>query len=148
MAQIRENWLLLLLRLLSSFLQPHPSILSIMSCSLIRLTRSCTFRNLHPTTNRSISTSSKRLLATPTNSNSTNLSSQSSQQSDPQLGDYPSVKRENLQLRKWSPRWWDPQEKRNFGETVSTTQEGDVITFSILIRKVIDTLHPLSLSLS
>ena len=38
---------------------------------------------------------------------------------DPQLGDYPELPFENLQRRKYDPGWWDPQEKRNFGETVS-----------------------------
>lgn len=38
---------------------------------------------------------------------------------DPQLGDYPQLPFVNLQNRRYDPRWWDPQEKRNFGETVS-----------------------------
>lgn len=38
---------------------------------------------------------------------------------DPQLGDYPQLPYENLQNRRYDPAWWDPQEKRNFGETVS-----------------------------
>lgn len=38
---------------------------------------------------------------------------------DPQLGDYPDLPFVSQQQRKYSPKWWDPQEKRNFGETVS-----------------------------
>ena len=38
---------------------------------------------------------------------------------DPQLGDYPDLPYVSQQQRKYSPKWWDPQEKRNFGETVS-----------------------------
>lgn len=38
---------------------------------------------------------------------------------DPQLGDYPQLPFVSLQRRKYDPRWWDPQEKRNFGEEVS-----------------------------
>ncbi|KAJ9474159.1 hypothetical protein PHBOTO_004215 [Pseudozyma hubeiensis] len=36
---------------------------------------------------------------------------------DPQLGDYPDLPFVSQQQRKYSPKWWDPQEKRNFGET-------------------------------
>ncbi|KAJ1025006.1 hypothetical protein NDA18_004292 [Ustilago nuda] len=39
------------------------------------------------------------------------------QSKDPQLGDYPDLAFISLQQRKHSPKWWDPQEKRNFGET-------------------------------
>ena len=38
---------------------------------------------------------------------------------DPQLGDFPDVPYQSRQLRKWSPTWWDGQDKMNFGETVS-----------------------------
>jgi hypothetical protein len=38
---------------------------------------------------------------------------------DPQLGDYPDLPYQSLQRRRYDPSWWDPQEKRNFGETVS-----------------------------
>lgn len=37
---------------------------------------------------------------------------------DPQLGDYPALPREVLQWRKYSPNWWDTQDRRNYGETV------------------------------
>ncbi|KAK0532810.1 hypothetical protein OC834_002458 [Tilletia horrida] len=37
---------------------------------------------------------------------------------DPQLGDYPDLPPISLQRRRWSPNWWDGQEKRNFGETL------------------------------
>ncbi|UZJ52549.1 hypothetical protein CBS101457_001869 [Exobasidium rhododendri] len=37
---------------------------------------------------------------------------------DPQLGDYPQLPYKSLQRRKYDPRWWDPQEKKNFGETL------------------------------
>lgn len=37
---------------------------------------------------------------------------------DPQLGDYPDLPFVSLQRRKYSPKWFDPQEKRNYGETV------------------------------
>lgn len=38
---------------------------------------------------------------------------------DPQIGDYPNLPRYSTQTR--GPYgWWDPQDKRNFGETVST----------------------------
>lgn len=40
---------------------------------------------------------------------------------DPQLGDYPDLPFVSLQQRKYSPKWWDTQEKRNFGETVSAS---------------------------
>lgn len=39
---------------------------------------------------------------------------------DPQLGDYPEVPFKSYQLRKHDKNWWDPQEKRNFGEPVSS----------------------------
>ncbi|SNX85777.1 uncharacterized protein MEPE_04486 [Melanopsichium pennsylvanicum] len=39
------------------------------------------------------------------------------QSEDPQLGDYPNLPFISQQSRKYSPKWWDPQEKRNFGET-------------------------------
>jgi len=91
-----------------------------MSSSLLRLSRSSTrsLLALNPTSTstRSISSTSK-LLA-------------SSETQDPQLGDYPQIKRENLQNRKWSPRYWNTQEKRNFGETVRTrlqTAEKDAL---------------------
>ena len=36
---------------------------------------------------------------------------------DPQIGDYPNLPRNSTQAR--GPYgWWDPQDKRNFGETV------------------------------
>ncbi|SPO29486.1 uncharacterized protein UTRI_04779_B [Ustilago trichophora] len=39
------------------------------------------------------------------------------QSKDPQLGDYPDLPFISNQQRKYSPKWWDTQEKRNFGET-------------------------------
>ncbi|EPQ31407.1 uncharacterized protein PFL1_00742 [Pseudozyma flocculosa PF-1] len=53
---------------------------------------------------RTFSTSSSRLI-------------QPQSEKDPQLGDYPDLPYISLQTRKYSPKWWDPQEKRNFGET-------------------------------
>lgn len=38
---------------------------------------------------------------------------------DPQLGDYPQFEPRSTQSRRDDPRYWDRQEKRNFGETVS-----------------------------
>lgn len=35
---------------------------------------------------------------------------------DPQVGDYPQPAAESTQNRKYDPRYWDTQEKRNFGE--------------------------------
>lgn len=46
---------------------------------------------------------------------------------DPQLGDYPDLPPVSLQNRKWSPRWWDQQDKRNFGETVSAEYGNDLM---------------------
>lgn len=43
----------------------------------------------------------------------------SEQEKDPQLGDYPQFPPVSQQHRRYDPRWWDKQEKRNFGETVS-----------------------------
>ncbi len=40
---------------------------------------------------------------------------------DPQLGDYPAIEYPSRQLRKFSPQWWDTQEKYNAGETVSAS---------------------------
>lgn len=37
---------------------------------------------------------------------------------DPQLGDYPDVPAVSRQRRKYDKKYWDPQEKANFGETV------------------------------
>lgn len=37
---------------------------------------------------------------------------------DPQLGGYPDVIPRNRQLRRYDKNWFDPQEKRNFGEPV------------------------------
>ncbi|TKY89607.1 hypothetical protein EX895_001392 [Sporisorium graminicola] len=45
------------------------------------------------------------------------LSTSSVTRKDPQLGDYPDLPFVSNQQRKYSPKWWDPQEKRNFGET-------------------------------
>jgi hypothetical protein len=52
---------------------------------------------------------------------------------DPQLGDYPELPFVNLQERKYDPRWWDPQEKRNFGEVVSIRFIKDASTSTNLI---------------
>lgn len=43
---------------------------------------------------------------------------------DPQLGDYPELPFASLQRRRYDPSWWDAQEKRNFGETVSPRARG------------------------
>ncbi|KAI7898383.1 uncharacterized protein BX663DRAFT_525119 [Cokeromyces recurvatus] len=41
---------------------------------------------------------------------------------DPQIGDYPNLPRKSAQAR--GPYgWWDPQDKRNFGETVHEEDE-------------------------
>ncbi|ETS64995.1 hypothetical protein PaG_00443 [Moesziomyces aphidis] len=45
---------------------------------------------------------------------------------DPQLGDYPDLPFVSLQQRKYSPKWWDTQEKRNFGETLH--EQDDVLS--------------------
>lgn len=37
---------------------------------------------------------------------------------DPQLGDYPSMPMANQQFRPHSKKWWDTQDRRNYGETV------------------------------
>lgn len=42
-----------------------------------------------------------------------------SSEKDPQLGDYPDMPWKSYQTRKWDKSWWDGQDKRNFGETVS-----------------------------
>lgn len=42
---------------------------------------------------------------------------------DPQLGDYPQFEPRSTQSRRDDPRYWDRQEKRNFGETVSGGSE-------------------------
>ncbi|KAN0061351.1 hypothetical protein ACQY0O_006198 [Thecaphora frezii] len=57
-------------------------------------------------------------------SSSSRLAQQSSEK-DPQLGDYPELPAISLQTRKYSPNWWDPQEKRNFGETLH--EQDDVL---------------------
>ncbi|PWO00424.1 hypothetical protein FA09DRAFT_285076, partial [Tilletiopsis washingtonensis] len=44
---------------------------------------------------------------------------------DPQLGDYPDLPYQSLQRRRYDPSWWDPQEKRNFGETLH--EQDDVL---------------------
>ncbi|CAO1613035.1 unnamed protein product [Jaminaea pallidilutea] len=41
---------------------------------------------------------------------------QNAGEKDPQLGDYPDVIPRNRQLRRYDKNWFDPQEKRNFGE--------------------------------
>lgn len=46
-------------------------------------------------------------------------SSSARQSMDPQLGEYPDIPIKSYQLRKHDKTWFDPQEKRNFGETVS-----------------------------
>ncbi|EST04548.1 NADH dehydrogenase [ubiquinone] 1 beta subcomplex subunit 8 [Kalmanozyma brasiliensis GHG001] len=48
------------------------------------------------------------------------------QSKDPQLGDYPDLPFISQQQRKYSPRWWDPQEKHNFGETPH--EQADVLS--------------------
>ncbi|PWY97225.1 hypothetical protein BCV70DRAFT_70189 [Testicularia cyperi] len=48
---------------------------------------------------------------------SSRLSMAQQSEKDPQLGDYPDLPFVSNQTRKYSPKWWDPQEKRNFGET-------------------------------
>ncbi|PWN30923.1 hypothetical protein BDZ90DRAFT_229914 [Jaminaea rosea] len=45
---------------------------------------------------------------------------------DPQLGDYPDVPMKSFQLRKHDKSWFDPQEKRNFGETPS--EQDDILS--------------------
>lgn len=61
-----------------------------------------------------------RTTAAPLRHLSTSRTNAAAQQSkDPQLGDYPDLPYISQQQRKYSPRWWDPQEKHNFGETVS-----------------------------
>ncbi|WFD34799.1 hypothetical protein MCUN1_001643 [Malassezia cuniculi] len=44
---------------------------------------------------------------------------------DPQLGDYPALPREVQQWRKYSPNWWDTQDRRNYGETLQ--EQDDVL---------------------
>ncbi|KAE8222085.1 hypothetical protein CF319_g4660 [Tilletia indica] len=66
-------------------------------------------------------TTSRASLAEPTSTSASSTSSSSSNNGinkDPQLGDYPDLPLVSLQHRRWSPNWWDPQEKRNFGETL------------------------------
>ncbi|PWN18186.1 hypothetical protein BCV69DRAFT_263561, partial [Microstroma glucosiphilum] len=43
-------------------------------------------------------------------------SSSRAEEKDPQLGDYPDVPAKSYQSRRYDKSWWDPQEKRNFGE--------------------------------
>lgn len=50
-------------------------------------------------------------------------SSSRAEEKDPQLGDYPDVPARSYQSRRYDKSWWDPQEKRNFGEIVSTTRD-------------------------
>ncbi|KDN38801.1 hypothetical protein K437DRAFT_259298 [Tilletiaria anomala UBC 951] len=42
---------------------------------------------------------------------------------DPQLGDYPDVAYSSRQLRKSSPKWFDPQEKANYAETLHEQED-------------------------
>ncbi|CAD6890549.1 unnamed protein product [Tilletia controversa] len=66
-------------------------------------------------------TTSRSSLAAPTSASSSSSSSASAQDDpnkDPQLGDYPDLPLISLQRRRFSPNWWDTQEKRNFGETL------------------------------
>ena len=44
-------------------------------------------------------------------------------QVDPQLGDYPAMPMHNQQFRPYSKKWWDTQDRRNFGETVRVTAD-------------------------
>ncbi|PWN41563.1 hypothetical protein IE81DRAFT_324421 [Ceraceosorus guamensis] len=46
-----------------------------------------------------------------------------SAQKDPQLGDYPDFEPVSRQWRRWNPKWWDQQEKRNFGETLHESDD-------------------------
>ncbi|KAI9270862.1 hypothetical protein BY458DRAFT_539942 [Sporodiniella umbellata] len=41
---------------------------------------------------------------------------------DPQIGDYPNLPRDSAQIR-GAHGWWDPQDKRNFGETLHEEDE-------------------------
>ncbi|WFD29924.1 hypothetical protein MSPP1_000938 [Malassezia sp. CBS 17886] len=44
---------------------------------------------------------------------------------DAQLGSYPAMPKETQQFRPHSPNWWDPQERRNYGEVLH--EEDDVL---------------------
>ena len=37
---------------------------------------------------------------------------------DPMLGDYPAMPMENLQFRPYTKKWWDTQDRRQYGEPV------------------------------
>ncbi|WFD00116.1 hypothetical protein MYAM1_002862 [Malassezia yamatoensis] len=45
---------------------------------------------------------------------------------DPQLGDYPAMPLDNQQFRPYSKKWWDPQDRRQFGETLH--EQDDVLS--------------------
>ncbi|KAK0565259.1 hypothetical protein OC861_003872 [Tilletia horrida] len=67
----------------------------------------------------SVSSSSAPLLsAAATQQRPFSTSQRAQSDKDPQLGDYPDLPNVSLQRRRWSPNWWDGQEKRNFGETL------------------------------
>lgn len=54
---------------------------------------------------------------------------------DPQLGDYPQFEPRSTQSRRDDPRYWDRQEKRNFGETVSGGGEERRFYFLFFLHK-------------
>lgn len=62
---------------------------------------------------------------------------------DPQLGDYPDIPPVSRQRRKFDKNYWDPQEKANFGETVSVEMWYGCLAYwiDLLTRRVSSCLH-------
>ncbi|WFD27164.1 hypothetical protein MNAN1_002160 [Malassezia nana] len=75
---------------------------------------------------RAMSVSTVRLnSATPAPSNLPKGTVVPGGQVDPQLGDYPAMPYENQQFRPYSRKWWDTQDRRNYGETLH--EEDDIL---------------------
>lgn len=70
---------------------------------------------------RALSTSSKASIQGETPSTTNELPKGTvvpGEKVDPQLGDYPDMPLFNQQFRPYSKKWWDTQDRRNYGETV------------------------------
>lgn len=69
-----------------------------------------------------MATSSSNRMTIPRFLHSSNILRAEVVDKDPQLGDYPQFEPRSTQSRRDDPRYWDRQEKRNFGETVSANR--------------------------
>ncbi|KAI3480074.1 hypothetical protein L1887_57851 [Cichorium endivia] len=97
---------------LSTYTQYSPSTMSLLRTTVAGVSRSSGVLRTTSASVRHLSTS--------------RVNAAARDAKDPQLGDYPDLPFVSLQQRKYSPKWWDTQEKRNFGETLH--EQDDVLS--------------------